>query len=173
MQQSFKVIGLILLSLVVVACSANLDVNLEDGDIVVNSNFSLSEELLNSGDNTMLSFNNVNLIENANYNIQDGQLVVDGDILCEGGSRQEGSISFEIAATEDGFIMVELDEVQSDCDGVETSLIDEAREELASSLAEAARELQESDATLTFTEVTLADDAINIAFELRAPINSD
>ncbi len=173
MQHSFKVIGLILLSFVIVACSASLDVNLEDGDLVVNSNFSLSEELLNSGENTMLTFNNVNVIENASYDIQEGQLLVSGDILCESGSRQEGSIAFEIAATEDGFIMADIAEVESDCDGVESNLIEEAREELASSLAEAAREIQESEATLTFTEVTLADDAINIAFELRTPINSD
>lgn len=171
MQILFKTIGLIVLSLVVVACDTS--VNIEDGELVVTSNFSVSEELLNSGDSTALNFGDVDLIENASYDIQDGQIVVSGDLLCESGSRQEGSITLAIAATEDGFIEVEMGDVESNCDGVESSLITDAQEELESSLSEAAKELQESDASLIFTEITLADDSLTIGFEVRAPINSD
>lgn len=171
MQNIFKVIGLIVLSLVVVACDTSI--NIEDGELVVNSTFSVSEELLNSGESTALNFGDVDLIENANYDIQEGQIVVSGDLLCESGSRQEGSIAIAISTTEDGFIDVEMSDVESDCDGVESSLITEAQEELASSLSEAAKELQESEASLEFTEITLEDDSLTIGFEVRAPINSD
>lgn len=172
MQVIIKVIGLALLSILLVACDTNI--NIEDGNLTITSSFSISETVLNSGESTALNFGDANnIIENANYDIGEGQIIVSGDILCENGSRQEGSITFDISASDDGFIQVEISDVQSDCDGVESSLISAAQEELASSLAEAASELQESNVTLTFTEISLTDDTINISFEATAPLNSD
>lgn len=173
MQNTFKVVGFIIVLLVVSACSANFDANIEDGNLVVATNFSLTETLLNSGESHALSFNEVELIQNASYDIQDGQLVVSGDLLCEDNSRQEGSITVEMSVTEDDFIDVQITDVQSDCDGIESSLIDQVKEEMASGLAEAAQELQDSEATVTFTEVTLADDRLTIGLEVVAPLNNN
>ncbi|MGB7341097.1 MAG: hypothetical protein WBC91_19530 [Phototrophicaceae bacterium] len=170
MKTALKIMSFIVLALVVAACGTN--VKIENGELVVNSNFSINETLLNSGDNSTLSFNNLDILENAQYDIQDGQLVVSGDLLCGNDVRVPGSMTVVMNVTETGFINVEITDVTSDCN-IANENITQAQDRIAESLAEAAQGLEDSNATLTFTDITLADDTLTIAFEVRAPLNNN
>lgn len=172
MQKLITSIGIATLALVLVACSASIDINTENGELIVQTDFSLSEDLLNQGGSSSLEFENTDFIRNAEFDIQDGQMVVNGDVLCEDNSRANGSVTIEMGTTETGFINVEITDVSADCE-IDQDLIDRAQTELADGLAEAARDLEDSDATVTFTEVTLANDELTIALEVRAPFNND
>ncbi|MEM9955733.1 MAG: hypothetical protein AAF846_29305 [Chloroflexota bacterium] len=169
MQLVFRAIGLTALALFVAACGTSI--NIENGELVVNSNFSVTETMLNSGDSANFSFGESDFIRDAEFDIQEGQLVVSGDVLCADSSRSAGSVTIAMGTTETGFIDVQITDVQADCE-YDESLITEAQDDLATGLSDAARELEDSEATVTFTEVTLADDAIRLGLEVRAPMNS-
>lgn len=168
MQLVLRTLGLTVIALFIAACGTT--VNIENGELVVNSNFSITETMLNSGDTVDLSFGESDFIRNASFDIQEGQLVVSGDVLCEDSSRSEGSVTITMSATETGFIDVQLSDIQVDC-AYDEAMITNAQEELANGLAEAAQGLEDSDASLTFTEVSLTDDTLTLSFEVRAPIN--
>ena len=169
MQILFRTIGITILAFVVAACGTT--VNIENGELVVNSNFSITETMLNSGDSSDLSFGESDFIRNAEFDIQEGQLVVSGDVLCADSSRSNGSVTITMGTTDNGFIDVEITDVSADCNYNE-DIITNAQNELADGLAEAAKELEQSDATITFTDVTLADDTLTLALEVRAPLNT-
>ncbi len=152
---------------VLTACGADIDI--EDGNLTISTEFSLTETMMNSGDNSVFSFADTDFITNAEFDIREGDIVISGDVLCEDGSRADGQMTIAMGTTDDGFIDVEAKDVSASCD-IDQELVDRARKDLAESLAEAAREVDDSKASLTFTEVTLADDKLTIAIEVSAQI---
>jgi|GEM_PF-3993123 len=168
MKKLLTAIGIATLALVLVACSASIDINTEDGELVVQTSFSLSEQLLNEGDSSTLEFENTDFIRNAEFDIQDGQMVISGDVLCADNSRADGSVTIVMGISETDFINVEMTDISAECN-IDQDLIDRAQTELADGLAEAAREVEDSEATITFTEVSLENDELTISLEIRTP----
>jgi len=161
------IFGIVGTAAALTACGADIDI--EDGNLVINTEFSLSETMMNSGDNSVFSFADTDFITNAEFDIRDGEIVISGEMLCEDGSRADGQMTIAMGTTENGFIDVQAEDVSASCD-IDRELVDRARTDLAESLDHAAREVDDSEASVTFTEVTLADEMLTIAIEIRAPI---
>lgn len=166
-----RIIPMLILALSVAACGTTISI--QDGDMVVDSSISFTEAQLNAGDTNILSFDNVTLIENAEIDIQDGVIMADGSLQCPDDSREDGTMTIRVAATENGLLNVEITDVSADCLSMESDLIATANQEIADAMTQAAQDTDDSDGSFTFTEVTLADDTLTLAFEVRAPLDSD
>lgn len=166
-----RVLGLITILLIATACGTSI--NIQDGELIINSSLTITEEQINSGDVDVLSLDDVVLIENATVDIQAGLMVLDGALRCPDGTSENGTVTFTIGTAENGFLDVVITDVSATCLSMDDAVITEANRALADSLTQAAQDVEESDASITFTEVTLADDTLTLAFEVRAPVNGN
>lgn len=148
--------------------ASGVDLALDDGDIVIDSTFSITEEQMNSGDNSAFNFAGTEFIRNAEYDVRDGEVAISGDMLCEDESRADGQLIVRMELTDDNFIDVEITDVTAECE-IDQALVDRAQTDLANDLDEAARDFEASDVNVTFNEISVENDTVTISLEIRIP----